>query len=59
MDGYTQYTTVYPLKPKEAPEINPAMQRYIEWAYRLFRAFKVTKVITNSGREFNNEEMTN
>ncbi|POM73720.1 Retrovirus-related pol Polyprotein, partial [Phytophthora palmivora] len=58
MDGYTRYTTVYPLKSKEAPEVNPAMQRYIEWADRQFPAFKVTKVITDGGREFNNEEMT-
>ncbi|OWY97658.1 Transposon Polyprotein integrase [Phytophthora megakarya] len=58
IDDYTRYTTVYPLKSKEASEVNPAMQRYIEWADRQFPDFDVKKVITDGGREFTNDKMT-
>jgi hypothetical protein len=57
VDGYTRFTTVYPLKTKSAPEVNVEMIRYIEWAERQHPKCKVNKVITDRGGEFENAEM--
>jgi hypothetical protein len=57
VDGYTRFTTVYPLKTKNAPEVNVEMIRYIEWADRQQPTCKVKKVITDGGGEFENDEM--
>ncbi|GMF47618.1 unnamed protein product [Phytophthora fragariaefolia] len=57
VDGYTRFTTVYPLKPKEAPAVNAAMKRYIAWAERQFADCKVLTIVSDNGRELNNDDM--
>lgn len=60
MDGYSRHVTIYPVKTKEAPEINQLMKRYINWAERQFGPdYPVRRVITDGGGEFNNEAITN
>ncbi|KAE9087048.1 hypothetical protein PF010_g19868 [Phytophthora fragariae] len=57
VDCYTRFTTVYPLKTKNAPEANAEMIRYIEWVDRQHPTCKVKKVITDGVGEFENDEM--
>ncbi|KAE9290228.1 hypothetical protein PR003_g25349 [Phytophthora rubi] len=48
---------LYPLKTKNAPEVNAEMIRYIEWTDRQHPTCKVKNVITDGGGEFENDEM--
>ncbi|RAW21318.1 hypothetical protein PC110_g22238 [Phytophthora cactorum] len=57
VDGYSRFTTVYPLKSKSASEVNAAIQRYIEWGDRQFPNDKVRKVVSDGGGEFVNSKM--
>ena len=57
VEGYSSYTTLYPLHPKNAPEVNEAMKRYITWAERRFSYQHIKKAICDGGGEFVNTEM--
>ena len=48
--------TIYPVKIKEATEVNPLMQRYVQWAERQVSR-KVKTIVSDNGLGFSNEEM--
>ncbi|GMF15247.1 unnamed protein product [Phytophthora fragariaefolia] len=57
VDDYSRFTTVYPLKSKEAPAVNAAMKRYIAWVEGQFTDCKVLTIVSDNGLELNNDDM--
>ncbi|KAF4140882.1 hypothetical protein GN958_ATG09730, partial [Phytophthora infestans] len=52
VDGYTRFTTVYPLKSNTTAELSAEMQRYKTWAGRQLSGYPVLKAITDNFGEF-------
>ena len=56
VDGYSRFTTIYPLKSKQSSEVNSYMRRYVLWAEKQFDC-PVKQILTDNGGEFVNKSI--
>ncbi|KAF1324633.1 Integrase catalytic core protein, partial [Globisporangium splendens] len=55
MDGYSRFLSIYLLKSKA--DTNARMMDYVKWAERQAEPYKVKRVVTDKGTEFENKDI--